>query len=309
MAKQRNWYVDRLVYVLIRVIVCIVQALPFTTALKLAGILSRLVALVDRRHRLVAEENLRHAFGDQYTDAERTALVHAVYRHFCTVLMEIIFLQRLIHTTTWNRYIKLINGGRLVDRMLSGRAVMIVTGHFGNWEVGGYLTGLFGFAVHAIARKIDNPELDAYLRHIRESTGQGTLDKNEDWDKINQVLANKGVIETLGDQDAGQKGLFVNFFNRPASTHKAVALLSLEHNAPLLVIGVARVAHPLRYHVIVDDLIMPEDYQGRPDAIPAMTKRFTDALERIIRQYPEQYFWLHRRWKHQPQVKKGKRAA
>jgi KDO2-lipid IV(A) lauroyltransferase len=108
------------------------------------------------------------------------------------------------------------------------------------------------------------------------------------------------VLATLGDQDAGPKGLFVDFFGRPASTHKAVALLALEHHVPLVVIGTPRVGEPMRYHITVEDVILPEEYEWQPDAVRAITQRFTDALERIIRRYPEQYLWLHRRWKNQP---------
>jgi KDO2-lipid IV(A) lauroyltransferase len=92
----------------------------------------------------------------------------------------------------------------------------------------------------------------------------------------------------------------VDFFHRPASTHKAIALLALEFQVPLLVIGTPRVARPARYEVQVQDEIRPEEFAGRPDAVRALTQRFTAALERQVRGYPEQYFWLHRRWKSQP---------
>jgi KDO2-lipid IV(A) lauroyltransferase len=123
------------------------------------------------------------------------------------------------------------------------------------------------------------------------------------------ILDKGGVIATLADQDAGQRGLFVDFFHRPASTHKAIALLSLEHRVPIIVTGTPRVGKGLQYQVEVEDLILPEEYDGQPDAVRSMTQRFTSALERLIRRHPEQYFWLHRRWKHQPKEKKGKKAA
>src|SRR5205807_3197499 len=98
------------------------------------------------------------------------------------------------------------------------------------------------------------------------------------------------------------------FFNRPASTHKAIALLALEHRVPLLVTGTPRVGQPMGYQVMAEDLILPEEYEGKPDAVRAMTQRFTSALERLSRLAPEQYFWLHRRWKHQPAKRRPKVA-
>jgi KDO2-lipid IV(A) lauroyltransferase len=185
----------------------------------------------------------------------------------------------------------------------------MVTGHFGNWELGGHCLGLLGFTTHAIARPLDNPYLDRYFRALRQRAGQQVLNKNGDFDRIQAVLHRGGALATLGDQDAGPKGLFVDFFGRPASTHKAVALLALERDVPMVVIGVPRLGEPLRYRVEVGDVILPEEYAGRPDAVRAITQRFTAALERLVRRHPEQYFWLHRRWKHQPAARKGNKAA
>lgn len=309
MAKSRSRVVDYLVYLLIRVVICFIQALPYELALRLATGLAWLIYQVDGRHRRVAEENLQFAFPGRYTDAERTAIVRAVYRHFCLVLIEIIFLARIFRPTNWRRHLEMVGGERIVDAMLSGRPLFLVTAHFGNWELGGFTVGLFGFPSCAIARPLDNVYLEEFLRRFRERNGQKLFAKNGDFDKIQSTLAEKGVIATLGDQDAGQKGLFVDFFNRPASTHRAIALLSLEHSVPLLVVTLPRVGQGLRYRLVVEELIDPEDYRDRPDAVQEMTKRFTTLLEQMIRQYPEQYFWLHRRWKHQPKAKKGKQAA
>jgi len=118
-----------------------------------------------------------------------------------------------------------------------------------------------------------------------------------------------GILAALADQDAGQRGLFVDYFGKPASTHKAVALLALEHRVPLAVTGTYKVRQPMGYEIATEEVIFPEDYDGKPDAIRAITQRFTSALERLVRLAPEQYFWLHRRWKHQPQARKGKRTA
>jgi len=107
------------------------------------------------------------------------------------------------------------------------------------------------------------------------------------------------VLGLVGDQNAGPRGLFVDFLGRPASTFKSIAVLSLRYGAPILVLGAARVGHPLRYVIYLEDTVLPEDYEGRPDATRAITLRYTQALERLIRRHPEQYFWLHRRWKHQ----------
>ena len=108
----------------------------------------------------------------------------------------------------------------------------------------------------------------------------------------------------LADQDAGQRGMFVNFFGRPASTHKAIALLAIEHQAPV-VVGVARRIGPrFQYEIRCADIIEPGEFTGGADDARLLTQRYTSALEELIRQDPTQYLWLHRRWKHQPVQKK-----
>ncbi len=319
MSKARSRLADYAVYLLVRVFVCILQTLSWESARTFARALAWLIYKVDRRHRLVAEENLRHAFGEQFDERQRDALVRAVYVHFCTMLVEIIQFPRKFHVNNWKQYVELYGGDKMVTSLLSGRPLILATGHFGNWEIAGYALGLFGFTTHAIARTLDNPYLDHFLLSFRERTGQKILAKKGDFDQIQELLSGSGVIATLADQDAGQRGQFVDFFGRPASTHKAVALLALEYNTPLLVIGVPRVGEaefngsrfeePVRYRIILSDCIDPEEYKGRPDAVKAITQRYTTALERVIRLAPEQYFWLHRRWKHQPAPKKSKKAA
>jgi KDO2-lipid IV(A) lauroyltransferase len=291
---------DYLVYLVLRLFVCVVQALPFITLPALATTLARLAFRVDRRHRLVAIDNLQHAFPAQFTSSQLDGLVRSTYRHFCGLMLEIIHLPRRINPYNWALYAELPSNRELVDRLLSDRPLLMLTGHFGNWEMAGYVLGLLGFKAHAVARPLDNPFVDEYLRRFREKTGQKLLAKHGDFDKMQAILDSGGVMATLADQDAGQRGLFVNFFGRPASTHKAVALLALEHRVPLVVVGARKVGEPTRYQLFVEDFILPEEYQDRPDAVLAITQRFTTALERMVRKAPEQYFWLHRRWKHQP---------
>lgn len=310
MAKSRSVVADYAVYLFVRFLVCVVQALSMRLAYTLAEGLAWLAYQVDRRHREVAADNLRHAFPELRADpAGCDQMVRACYRHFCLMVVEIMQLPRRIHPNNWRRFFQMPVGRRMVDALLSGRPVMIVTGHFGNWEVGGYSMGLLGFHTAAIARELDNRFLDRFLRRFRQHTGQQIFDKNRDYDKIRAALDRGGVVATLADQDAGARGLFVDFFGRPASTHKAVALLALQHKAVLLVTGTPRVDEPFFFLVTVEDVILPEEYEDRRDAVEAMTQRFTSALERLIRRTPEQYLWLHRRWKHQPTRRKSKQAA
>jgi KDO2-lipid IV(A) lauroyltransferase len=308
MASSRSQWLDFLIYVIIRLGLSLLQAFPAELACRMADMLAWIAYWADRRHRRIAIDNLRHAFPRWRSD-QHEAVARGCFRHLLHMVVEIACLPRRLAIGNWRRYVTLVGGDRIVSALLAEQPVLIVTGHLGNWELAGYVLGLFGFHTHAIARELDNPHLDRFLRRFREKTGQRILAKKGEFDQITRVLADGGIIATLADQDAGQRGVFVEFFGRPASTHKAIALMAIEYNALLVVAGVPRISErPVHFHVKVEESIDPQDYGGRPDAITAITQRYTAALERLIRQYPEQYFWMHRRWKHQP-VARSKRAA
>jgi KDO2-lipid IV(A) lauroyltransferase len=309
MARKRSLVVDYLLYVAVRFVVCILQMLSYEWSRRLADGLAWLIYKVDRRHRLVADDNLRHAFGEEYNAAQRDQIVRAIYRHFLGLLITLVHLPRAFHVATWKRYAKLPQAQPLLAALLSGRPILLLTGHFGNWEFGSFLLGVVGFRLFAVARSLDNPFLDRFLRAFRQRNGQTMLDKNLDYDRMLEVLQSGGHMATLADQDAGERGLYVDFFNRPASTHKAIALMALQFDAPIVLIGVVHDAEPMVHEVQVYDIILPADYGNRPDAVKAITQRFTTALQEAIKKYPEQYFWLHRRWKHQPKAKQKKKAA
>ena len=305
--KQRSRTLDYLVYLLVRVFVCVIQALPYEQACQVARFFGWVAYKLNKRHRLVALENLQKSFPGQYTDEELDVLVWRVYVHFCTMLIEIMHMPRRYHLRNYKRFITLRHPEQTVGALLSGRPVLFVTAHFGNWEMAGYALGLFGFQTHAIARPLDNPYLDDFLRSFRERTGQKLLAKHGDFERIDKLLKAAGVIAPLADQDAGQRGLYVDFFGRPASTHKAVALMAIEHQVLMVVVGTPKLDG--KYQIWPIDVIDPIDYEESPDAIRAITQRFTTGLERLIREAPDQYFWVHRRWKHQPQVRAKKKAA
>jgi Kdo2-lipid IVA lauroyltransferase/acyltransferase len=309
MKHRRRPAVDYLVYLVVRLVVAIAQALSVEQSYAFARFLAAVLYRVDRRHRDVGLENLKMAFGDRYTEVERDQIVRGVYQHFCMVLMEILHIPRKLHLTTWRERITLVGHEKVVDRLLKGGPLIMLTGHFGNWEMAGYLFGVFGFPPNSVARPLDNPYLDRFLRTFRKRTGQKMIPKTGGYDQMLDVLRSGGVLSFLADQDAGQNGLYVEFFGRPASTHKAIALLALAHNAPVIVGYARRIGPGFRYEVGCSEIIEPSEWTGTADDVRLLTQRYTSALETIIRRDPDQYLWLHRRWKHQPKKRLKKEAT
>jgi KDO2-lipid IV(A) lauroyltransferase len=299
--KTRRAWVDYLAYLAVRSLVAFAQMLTIEQSYALARGLAWLLYHVDARHRNVGLDNLKHAYGGGLSDPERDEIVRGVYRHFCTMLMEILHVPRKIRLETWREWVVLVGHVPILEAFMDGdRPLIFLTGHYGNWELAGYIFGLFGYPTVSVARTLDNPYLERYLRAFREKTGQSLIPKTGGYEKMVEVLKSNGALSFLADQDAGQRGLYVDFFGRPASTHKAIALLAIEHQAPVYV-GVARRVGPgFRYELRCEDVIEPGELSGTSDDVRLLTQRYTSALERLIRQDPTQYLWLHRRWKHQP---------
>jgi KDO2-lipid IV(A) lauroyltransferase len=233
------------------------------------------------------------------------------------VLLEFILQPRKLNPATLRRHIHFPDEPMIASLFRSGRPVLVVTAHFGNWELAGAAFGLLGYRTHAIARVLDNPYLERYLLRLRQATGQTILAKRDDFARLDAILGSGGNVATLVDQDAGPRGVFVDFFGRPAASHKAVALLALKYDAIVVVGSVPRLPRPaesavqgepapglepMYYAYTLEEVIEPRAYAGRSRAaaVAAITERYTAAFERFIRRHPEQYFWLHRRWKTQP---------
>jgi KDO2-lipid IV(A) lauroyltransferase len=179
-----------------------------------------------------------------------------------------------------------------------------VTGHFGNFEALGHATNFFGVRTYTVVRTLDNPYLDRLVAQFREFMGQRLLPKNDSAGQADEVLQTGGILALLGDQHAGKKGCVVDFLGRPASCHKALALFALLNRAPLLVATCTRTDRPLRFLLKMDGVVDPATNPAEFGSIEELTQWYNDVLADRIRQQPEQYWWLHNRWR---EISAGKR--
>lgn len=297
--------VDFAVYFCIRVLIALVQAVPLEVCARGADGLAWFFDHVLGVRRDVVEENLRTAFPEA-SAAERRDISRGMWRHLFLMCAEIAQTPRKVHRTNWREHSNIVNLETFARWLLSGRPLVIISGHYGNFELGGYLMGLFGFPTYTVARKLDNPYLDRFVNDFRGRTGQFILPKRGSRESIQVVLSSGGILTLLGDQSAGKKACWVSFFGRPASTHKAVALFTLANDAPTMVSYARRLEAPLRYEVGPEVVIDPRDPDFPLGSIPLMAQWYTDHLEQLIRRCPEQYWWLHRRWKGSPPARRAR---
>jgi KDO2-lipid IV(A) lauroyltransferase len=295
-------FFDYLVYLFVRVLFCVAQSLSIGAGHKLTqGLAFVFTEIIPVRRRLL-NENLLIAFPES-TAEERRTLIRKMWEHLLLMGVEVAVGQRKIRDRNWKGHLELKGVQPLLKLLNQDRPVIIVTGHFGNFEMGGFSLGVLTYPSHSVARTLDNPFLNRFIKDFREVTGQFLIAKNGGANDIIRVLEHKGLMAFLADQSAGPKGCMVNFFGKPASTFKAVALLALQYEAPLAVCYSLRQTDeygnfiPLHFTMHIAEILDPLDLPPGVQNVKDITQYYTKILEDGIRQYPEQYWWLHRRWK------------
>jgi KDO2-lipid IV(A) lauroyltransferase len=175
--------------------------------------------------------------------------------------------------------------------------VILLCGHYGNFELCNYMMGVLGFHTYAIARPLDNVILDRFLLTFRSASGQHIIPKDGCAPKLDALMAAGGALGFLVDTHAGPKGCYVNFFGRPASTHKAIAVFAKGYQAPMVFCFGRRNGGIMRHDIGGVDQIDVRALPVSETGIQELTEWFTARLESTIRVDPTQYWWVHRRWK------------
>lgn len=308
-----QWCVDAAAYACVRLLVAGIQVLPVDMGDSLCHGLAWLAAGPLRIRRCETEENLTRIF-PAADAADRRRLSQAMWHHLLLMVCEIAWAQRRLHRTNWSEHVTFQDNRMMLRYLLSRRPAVIVTGHFGNFEVGGYVTGLMGIGTTAIARRLDNPFLHRWVERFRGAKGQRLLDKDGCAPVVDRHLKEGGILSLLADQHAGPKGCWVNFLGVPASCHKALALFSLSSDAPMLVAYTRRAGgRPMQFEMGCVGTADPADASSEQcGSVTQLTEWYNNRLAVAVGQSVEQYWWLHRRWRTPPEKvarRLAKRAA
>lgn len=308
MAKgKRNKLADYLVYLGLRTGVLVIQCFPIEVMQTVARALGTLMFHLDKKHRERAIDHLTQAFGHEWSEEKIRRTAKHCCQHMVLLGIEVLSMAKMINRFNWYRYVDLVGVDQCLERILDDRGIMLISGHFGNWELMGYIIGALGIRTYAVARPVDNPYIEQWILQTREETGQTIISKFGATDIVVKVIENQQTLCFLADQHAGKRGVWVDFFGRPASTYKSIALLSLQMNCPIVVGGAWRLGNRFRFRGEINDVIDPQDYQDDKEAVRNITERYTRSLERLIRNAPDQYLWMHRRWREPPPPRKKKK--
>jgi len=301
MGKPRNKVVDYLACQAARLGEMFICMIPVAVSYAVSGWLGDMMFRFDRKHRHRAVEHVRRSFPD-WPEARVLAVAQQSLRHLVYLGLEMMLTTRKITRATWRRHIRFGDNMPEALRLLltNPRGLVMLTGHYGNWEIVGYTLATLGFPTVAVARRLNNPYLNEHILGIRERMGMQIVDKSGATEAVQNVLARRSVVAFIADQDAGKKGAFVDFFGRKASTFKTIALMAMEYDVPIVVGFGRRTGTPFVFELGVERIIQPSEWADRDDPVLWITQEYTAALERVIRHDPEQYLWAHRRWKHRP---------
>lgn len=238
-----------------------------------------------------ARKNIAIAF-PRYSEARRELILKNSYIFFIRNTMQFLSFPKGFQ----NAHIT-VNGKEYLDKALTKKkGVILVTGHFGVWEIMLAWFGLNQYSMLVVGQKQKNSGADTFVNQLREDTGIKMIPRKSSLEFMYEALARNNILTLASDQDAKKRGIFVKFFSLPASTPKGAGRFHLEYGSPLIFVT-CHLERPNNH--VLDILPIPTDSNSN---IASITQSFTLMLENIITAYPEQYFWFHRRWKtKQPQ--------
>jgi KDO2-lipid IV(A) lauroyltransferase len=297
--KKHNPVIDWLAYVALRLLMIVLYMFDVETILNFACFLGRLLWKHYHRGRKRALDNLRASFPEKSEEWYRQTGRRS-FEHIAMLPIDVLFTPRLVKKHNWRDYSRFKSVERAKWLMKEGKGMLMVTGHYSNFEIIGYMLSLFGFDIYSIARPLDNKYINMYLYSVRKRVGQNIIDKKGAAELMPQLISSGATLCFIADQDAGRKGIFVDFFGRKASTYKSIGLVAITNNVPIGVGYCRRVDNRFFFEFGVNRIITPEEWADKEDPLKWITAEYTSAIEEFVREDPTHYWWLHRRWKTRP---------
>lgn len=272
--------------------------LPRPIAYILGSLFGSLARRLLKRHWRTALENIERAFGAGMTRLERERLAARVFRNLGVMFFEFNRMAWLDRSGI-EKFVEFKGLERIEGALARGKGVMLLTAHYGNWELLHACLGHRGYSLELVVRKLDSQVFEKFVRWVRTRSGINIVYKVKAMLPLVRRLNANAVAMILADQNTlREEGYFVDFFGTPASTNKGPALLAQKTGAAVLPVFIVR--DGMRHTVEVFEELEFVNTGDRDEDARANTALYTKAVEKAIRAHPEQWFWVHRRWKTRP---------
>jgi KDO2-lipid IV(A) lauroyltransferase len=297
---MKEWLAYAVVWSLLK----LTGALPRSAARGLAVGLTRVLLAATPKLRQTAEFNLRLAF-PEWTDAQRAATMLGMVRSLGWMAAEFARMPRYrragLGRENIEEIIVLDGNENFLEGQRRGKGVLFLTAHIGAWELSSFAHALYGYPLHYMARPLDNARLDALVNSYRRLSGNQPIFKNESARAMLKILKEAGTVGILADQNTlPEEGACVDFFGVPACTTTGIARVAL-HTGAAVVPSYAVWDESLKKYRLRFEPPLQLIRTGEAERdILENTRRFAKVTEEIIRRYPEQWVWVHARWKTRP---------
>ncbi len=287
---------DRIACGVVRGLVFFFEHIPLPAGLRIGDMLGRLVCAFSSKRR-VAYINLKRALGEQLTPAQRWKAVGDHYGHMGQSIVEVMSFRKMTREHR-EKNIKIHHQERFQQLLKSGRGGVLITGHFGNWELLQVVSGLLGSPIHVLARDQKYPRLNGLLNELRESHGSVSISRGAGVRSLILALRKKQLIGVLGDQSAGKtEGMLLPFFGRKTSVPTGAFELAQRTDAAVLPCFMVR-TQGLKHEIYVGETLKDDPSLGPKDRVAFQTKQYLALLEDFIRRFPNQWLWENKRWKY-----------
>ncbi len=287
-------------YFLVKFLNLIIRAFPQKAVVYVAGLIGSLFYFIDCRHRNISLRNLENAFGKTKSLSEIKKISRHSFMNLSQNFFEVLLFPKF-NRQSLDKFVS-IEGRENLDMVRSrGKGAILLTAHFGNWELSAVWASLNGYPISVIARDQKKTRLNALLNQYRTGTGIKVYSKGLAVRDLMRALNKNEFVGILGDQDAGKRGVFVDFFNRPASTNPGPVLLAIRKGVPVLPCFIVRSG--FRHKIYVNPPLYKEikvSDKNNAEMVKSVLQEFSRILESYIRLYPGQWLWVHKRWKTQP---------
>jgi len=292
---MKEWLEFAAVWLILKTI----GALPRGAARGLAAFVTTLLFSLQPRLKKTAEFNLRLAFPD-WTDAQRAEVTRKMVRNLGWMAAEFARSPRLTKENV-EELVILDGHENFLEGQRGGKGVLYLTGHIGAWELSSFAHALYGYPLHYMARPLDNKRLDALVNQYRCASGNRPIFKNESARVMLKILKDSGTVGILADQNTmPEEGVFVDFFGKSACTTTGIARVAL-HTGAAVVPGYAYWDEAIqKYRLRFEPPVELTRTGDTERDVFENTQRFSKALEEIIRKHPDQWVWVHKRWKTRP---------
>jgi KDO2-lipid IV(A) lauroyltransferase len=297
--RRAPTFAHRVQYAALRAFAALLGVLSWRRATGLAGKVGTLFYSPLGIRRRVAERQIAAAF-PELSSREVERVARESFRHLGCVAAETALLSRLSASDVQS-HIEGIDGLELLTRQTAeGRGAILLTGHLGNWELGGAAVAANGLPIDVVVRLMGNPLFDGYLSRTRLRLGMTVVRDRDAVRHTVRALRDGHVVAFLIDQSGLHiASSFVNFFGRPAKTPRGPAVLALRLGVPVF-FGVSIRLPDDRYHIHIREIVTERTGDTDRD-VDAILNEYSRTLEQFVRETPAQYFWQHRRWKRQPE--------